>query len=97
MGGVLPDDVHLVADRPVVHEDPVLHEIPALALDPFVVVAHGAERAGLDFVGEQRHELRLDGGHVTFSIGRGAFQRTLPALAGWIADHSDELDAQEED
>jgi polyhydroxyalkanoate synthase len=46
---------------------------------------------------ERRHELRLEGGHVTFSIGRGAFQRTLPALADWIAEHSDELNASEED
>jgi polyhydroxyalkanoate synthase len=46
---------------------------------------------------DRRHELRLDGGHVTFSIGRGAFQRTLPALADWIAEHSDELDAHEEE
>ena len=39
---------------------------------------------------ERRHELLLPGGHVTFGTGRSAFRRTLPALAGWIADHSDE-------
>jgi polyhydroxyalkanoate synthase len=39
----------------------------------------------------RRDELRLPGGHVTFSAGRHAFGHTLPALAGWIAEHSDEL------
>ena len=36
------------------------------------------------------------GGHVTFSTGRRAFSETLPALTGWIAAHSDELDPRKE-
>jgi polyhydroxyalkanoate synthase len=39
---------------------------------------------------ERRHELLLPGGHVTFGTGRSAFRHSLPALAGWIAAHSDE-------
>ena len=39
---------------------------------------------------ERRHELVLPGGHVTFGTGRSAFRHTLPALASWIAAHSDE-------
>jgi polyhydroxyalkanoate synthase len=44
----------------------------------------------------RRHELRLGGGHVTFAVGRQAFQQTLPALADWIAEHSDALDPPRE-
>ena len=40
---------------------------------------------------DRRDELRLRGGHVTFGTGREAFRHTLPALAAWIAAHSDEL------
>jgi polyhydroxyalkanoate synthase subunit PhaC len=39
---------------------------------------------------ERRQELALPGGHVTFGTGRSAFRHTLPALASWIAAHSDE-------
>jgi polyhydroxyalkanoate synthase len=39
----------------------------------------------------RRDELRLGGGHVTFATGGQAFKHTLPAIARWIADHSDEL------
>jgi polyhydroxyalkanoate synthase subunit PhaC len=60
------------------------------------VVPPQAAAPNSDLVGapDRRHELRLDGGHVTFSIGRGAFQRTLPALADWMAEHSDELEEE---
>lgn len=45
---------------------------------------------------DRRHELRLGGGHVTFSTGRQAFQHTLPTLSDWIAAHSDELETPKE-
>ena len=37
-----------------------------------------------------REQLLLPGGHVTFGTGRSAFRHSLPRLAGWIAEHSDE-------
>ena len=39
----------------------------------------------------RREELRLPGGHVTFGTGRSAVKHTMPRLAGWIIEHSDEL------
>jgi polyhydroxyalkanoate synthase subunit PhaC len=45
---------------------------------------------------DRREELRLPGGHVTFATGRTALKHTLPTLAAWIADHSDELDPPKE-
>ena len=39
---------------------------------------------------ENRQELLLPGGHVTFGTGRSAFKHTLPRLAEWIGEHSDE-------
>jgi polyhydroxyalkanoate synthase len=44
----------------------------------------------------RRTELRLDGGHVTFATGGQAFKHTLPSIARWIADRSDELDPPRE-
>ena len=46
-----------------------------------------------DLVGDpsRREELRLGGGHVTFATGGHAFKHTLPAISGWIAEHSDQL------
>ena len=62
------------------------------------VVPLAAAEPNSRFVGDpaRRHELRLDGGHVTFTTGRQAFQHTLPALSGWIAAHSDEIETLEE-
>ena len=39
---------------------------------------------------QNRQELLLPGGHVTFGTGRSAFKHTLPRLAEWIGEHSDE-------
>ena len=36
------------------------------------------------------------GGHVTFGTGRGALKVTMPRMAEWIIDHSDELSEPEE-
>ena len=44
----------------------------------------------------RRDELRLPGGHVTFGTGRSAVKHTMPRLAAWIAEHSDELPQPEE-
>jgi poly[(R)-3-hydroxyalkanoate] polymerase subunit PhaC len=61
------------------------------------VVLPAAAEPNSRLVGDpgRRHELRLSGGHVTFSTGKTAFQRTLPALSGWIAEHSDVIEAEE--
>ena len=58
------------------------------------VVPPAAAEPNSELVGDpaRRHELRLGGGHVTFSTGRQAFERTLPALSDWIAEHSDEIE-----
>ena len=56
--------------------------VPAAASEPIVRLVGEPSR---------REELRLGGGHVTFATGRQAFERTLPAIAGWIGEHSDEL------
>jgi poly[(R)-3-hydroxyalkanoate] polymerase subunit PhaC len=43
---------------------------------------------------EGRHELVLPGGHVTFGTGRSAFRHSLPAIASWLAAHSDQRQPQ---
>jgi polyhydroxyalkanoate synthase len=62
------------------------------------VVPPAAAAPNSELVGDpsRRHELRLGGGHVTFTTGRQAFHHTLPTLSGWIADHSDELETRKE-
>jgi polyhydroxyalkanoate synthase len=62
------------------------------------VVPVAAAEPSMRLVGDpsRREELRLGGGHVTFATGRQAFKHTLPAIAGWIAEHSDELDPPKE-
>jgi polyhydroxyalkanoate synthase len=63
----------------------------AMAENDTVVPRAAAEPIGA-LVGQpdRRHELLLPGGHVTFGTGRSAFRHSLPALAAWIATHSDE-------
>jgi polyhydroxyalkanoate synthase subunit PhaC len=63
----------------------------AMAEKDTVVPRGAAEPVGA-LVGrpDRRHELVLPGGHVTFGTGRSAFRHTLPSLADWIAEHSDE-------
>jgi polyhydroxyalkanoate synthase len=60
---------------------------------PFVAV-----EPVMSIVGEpdKREELKLTGGHVTFGAGSHAFERTLPKLSRWLAEHSDELDPPKE-
>jgi polyhydroxyalkanoate synthase subunit PhaC len=62
------------------------------------VVPGAASEPVMDLVGDpaRREEMRLTGGHVTFGAGSHAFGRTLPRLAAWIAEHSDELDPAKE-
>jgi polyhydroxyalkanoate synthase subunit PhaC len=57
------------------------------------VVPLAAAEPVSELVGDpkRRDELRLPGGHVTFGAGRHAVQHTMPALTGWIKQHSDEL------
>ena len=56
------------------------------------VVPPPAVEPVMELIGDpaRREELRLPGGHVTFGTGRGAVKHTMPSLAGWIIDHSDE-------
>ena len=44
----------------------------------------------------RREELRLPGGHVTFGTGSSALKHTMPRLAEWIIEHSDERPEPEE-
>jgi polyhydroxyalkanoate synthase len=57
------------------------------------VVPPAAVEPIMDLIGDpaRREELRLPGGHVTFGTGRSAIKHTMPRLAGWIIEHSDEL------
>jgi polyhydroxyalkanoate synthase len=56
------------------------------------VVPCAAARPIGELVGrpDRRQELLLPGGHVTFGTGRSAFKHTLPRLAQWLGEHSDE-------
>jgi polyhydroxyalkanoate synthase subunit PhaC len=56
------------------------------------VVPPPAVEPVMELIGDpaRREELRLPGGHVTFGTGRSARKHTMPSLAGWIIDHSDE-------
>ena len=61
--------------------------IPVEAVEPLgTIVGHPSRRT----------ELRLGGGHVTFATGGQAFKHTLPSIAQWIADRSDELETPRE-
>ena len=61
--------------------------VPVEAIEPLTALVGDPSR---------RTELRLGGGHVTFATGSQAFKHTLPAIAGWIAERSDELDPPRE-
>jgi polyhydroxyalkanoate synthase len=62
------------------------------------VVPPPAVEPVMQLVGDpaRRQELRLPGGHVTFGTGRSARKHTMPELAGWIIEHSDERADPEE-
>ena len=62
------------------------------------VVPPAAVEPIMDLIGDpaRREELRLPGGHVTFGTGRSAVKHTMPRLAGWIIEHSDERPEPEE-
>jgi len=62
------------------------------------VVPAAATEPAMRLVGDpaRREALRLPGGHVTFGTGKSAFKHTMPRLAGWITEHSDELEHSEE-
>jgi polyhydroxyalkanoate synthase len=62
------------------------------------VVPPAAVEPVMDLVGDpaRRGELRLPGGHVTFGTGRSAVKHTMPNLASWIIEHSDERSDPEE-
>jgi polyhydroxyalkanoate synthase subunit PhaC len=56
------------------------------------VVPPAAVEPVMELVGDpaRRQELRLPGGHVTFGTGKTALTHTMPRLAAWIAEHSEE-------
>ena len=62
------------------------------------VVPPAAVEPVMQLIGDpaRREELRLPGGHVTFGTGRSAVKHTMPRLAAWIAEHSDERPVPEE-
>jgi polyhydroxyalkanoate synthase len=62
------------------------------------VVPPAAVEPVMELIGDpaRREELRLPGGHVTFGTGRSALKHTMPRLAAWIAEHSDERPVPEE-
>jgi poly[(R)-3-hydroxyalkanoate] polymerase subunit PhaC len=82
-----------LGDRVVEFADVRANVLNAFAENDTVVPSESAELAsGLVGHPDRRDELRLTGGHVTFATGKHAFTRTLPALADWIIEHSDQLD-----
>jgi polyhydroxyalkanoate synthase subunit PhaC len=57
------------------------HIVPLAAAEPV-----------LDLVGsEEKEELRLAAGHAGLVAGRKASKVTLPGIAGWFKDHSEEI------
>ena len=56
--------------------------VPQAAVEPLIRVLGDPARTT---------ELRLGGGHVTFATGSRAFKHTLPAIAEWLEERSDEL------
>jgi poly[(R)-3-hydroxyalkanoate] polymerase subunit PhaC len=62
------------------------------------VVPPAAVEPVMQLIGDpaRRQELRLPGGHVTFGTGKSALKHTMPRLAAWIAEHSDERPLPEE-
>jgi polyhydroxyalkanoate synthase len=61
--------------------------VPPPAVEPIMRIVGDPAR---------REELRLPGGHVTFGTGRSAVKHTMPRLAEWIIEHSDERPEPEE-
>jgi polyhydroxyalkanoate synthase len=61
--------------------------VPPPAVEPIMRIVGDPTR---------REELRLPGGHVTFGTGRSAVKHTMPRLAEWIIEHSDERPGPEE-
>ena len=57
------------------------HIVPLAAAEPL-----------LDLVGsEEKEELRLAAGHAGLVAGRKAAKVTLPGIAGWFKEHSEEI------
>jgi polyhydroxyalkanoate synthase len=62
------------------------------------VVPPAAVEPVMQLIGDpaRREELRLPGGHVTFGTGKSAVKHTMPRMAQWIIEHSDERPDPEE-
>ena len=86
-----------VGDRTVRLADARANVLNAMAERDNVVPPPAVEPV-MQLIGDpaKREELRLKGGHVTFGTGRSAVKHTMPRLAGWIIDHSDERPEPEE-
>ncbi len=86
-----------LGDREVQLADARGHVLNAMAEGDNVVPPPAVEPI-MRIVGDpaRREELRLRGGHVTFGTGRSAVKHTMPRLAEWIIEHSDERPEPEE-
>jgi polyhydroxyalkanoate synthase subunit PhaC len=86
-----------VGNRRIDLADTQANVLVAIAERDNVVPLSATTPAG-ELVGEpaRREELRLPGGHVTFGTGRSAMKVSIPTMAQWIIDHSDELDEPQE-
>jgi polyhydroxyalkanoate synthase len=81
-----------LGDRVVDFRDVRAEVLNAFAERDNVVPQAAVEPLG-SLVGDpaRRTELRLGGGHVTFATGARALKHTLPAIAQWLEERSDEL------
>jgi len=86
-----------VGDREIRFADVRANVLNAMA-ERDNVVPPAAVQPIMQLVGDpaRREEMRLPGGHVTFGTGRSAVKHTMPQLAGWIIEHSDERPEPEE-
>ncbi len=86
-----------VGDRKVELGDARGNVLNAMAERDNVVAPSGAA-PGKPLIGDtpRRAEQRLKGGEVTLGTRRSAVKHTMPRLAGWIIDHSDERPEPEE-
>jgi len=91
-GNVLMRGSMRLGGRTIHFEDVPGNVLNAMAeRDNVVPLAAAAPLTKLVGHPDRREELRLPGGHVTFSTGRNWAKHTMPELTRWIVAHSDEL------
>jgi polyhydroxyalkanoate synthase len=98
---MLVRDNAMLADRLVLDGDPVSLQdvrVPFLTVraDRDHIVPPDATAPLIDLVGsEDKHELRLDAGHMGLVVGRTAAKKTVPTIIDFIRRRSDPVDAEE--